>query len=328
MGGVINVAIRLKDGRAFCQERWTNNMPHWFQDPKMFDGDEEHVLGYINMVSDNDWIADRWAPGRPQPVENSEYGLIVWDFKAGLILDNNHYSCPVDFDVVMVGGVMKRENFDLLAKAGRIFRRTYHYPAKGSVREAYFTDTPPLSYEDATRMAEEAHKAEYGGNRPKRDPDAGFDIIKFMVNPAPLQYMYFGDHEEMHDYDDESEGPTPLHPEYLAKLKEVDFPMTEAEGLNADLSYTVPEFREVSRQEEVARELYHDYKRSDEGGVMKGIAFDDAPETLQAALMDAASKLMADSRAFDDYNLAKLLGSSSMVVKVDVGRDAGTESDA
>jgi hypothetical protein len=58
MGGVINVAIRFKDGRTICQERWTNNIPFWFRHPKMYEGDEDHINAYLAMTRNNDYIAD------------------------------------------------------------------------------------------------------------------------------------------------------------------------------------------------------------------------------------------------------------------------------
>lgn len=124
MGGVVNVAIRLQDGRAFCQERSTNNMPYWFKNPRMFDGNEDHILGYVNMCANNNWNEDRYCLGLPKSVENSEYGLIVWDFKTNVILDNNHYSNPTRFHA----GLLKTNNdegFWDLVDSNRIKLRVY-----------------------------------------------------------------------------------------------------------------------------------------------------------------------------------------------------------
>jgi hypothetical protein len=322
LGGVVNVAIRLKDGRAFCQERWTNTMPHWFQDPKMFDGDEDHVMAYINAVAANDWIANPHAPGIPQPVGNSEYGLVVWDFLTGTILDNNHYSCPVEFDVVHVGGDNRRESFVALAQAGRIFQRTYHFPPRAERGDpdrrggdVPFTDTPILSPEDALRLGEEAFQSEFGSYRPSRDYDAAFDYLKFMVKADPMTYFWMRDHDE-EDYDEEA-GEQPLSADYLAKLKEIGFPMTEAEGLNAHLPYTVPEPRDITEQEELARDLYLDAKNDVEE--FKGISYDDLSADKQEAFLEAAGGLLGDRVSLSRYRLSRALGAAPTRVVIRIG---------
>jgi hypothetical protein len=322
MGGVINVAIRLRDGRAFCQERWTNNMPHWFQDPKMFDGDEEHVMGYINMVADNDWIANPHAPGTPQPVENSEYGLIVWDFMTGTILDNNHYSQPSSFDPIATGGDMLKENFTKMADAGRIFMRTHTYPPRkkwptGGQRipedQITTTDTDVLSPEDAKRLGEEAHH-EMRARWRSDDDDQPTTRVEFMVKTDPMTYYWMGDHSEEYDEDTEQE---PLSAEYLAKLKEIGFPMTEAEGLNAHLPYKMPTPRKITQQEEVARDLYQEQKPE----THKGIGFDDLTTEQQQEYLALADKLLDDPAMLRQWRLQQLLGSASTVVTIGIKAD-------
>ncbi len=328
MGGVINVAIRFADGRTVCQERWTNNMPHWFQNPKMFAGDEAHVQGYIDMTKNNDWIADPYAPGRPQPVENSEYGLIVWDYVTNVILDNNHYSDPVTFDPIFTGGERVRETFLECAKAGIMRMRTVTFaPLNTRVPGEYLKElstvvTDLLSPEDALRLGEEAHAAQRAEYRSDRSDDVPWERVDFIIDTSPMTYISFGDHADV-EYDEETQS-RPLSPEYLAKLKEIGFPMTAEEGLNTSLT-PVPEAREISETEKTARNLYQKWKQAVppagdniiDGRTYDGVSFDDAPEVVRKQLMDRAGNMTKEQ--LRDMALADMLGSSSMVAKIKIG---------
>ncbi len=119
MGGSINVAVRLRTGEAYCKTLWTNELPRWFKNPKMFEGDDDYVRSFLNM----DRYKDDNYYGKKSGLHNSEYGLIVWDYVSNFILENNGYT---SLDSIMAFEIRtKPEEFKLLANDGRLKSRTY-----------------------------------------------------------------------------------------------------------------------------------------------------------------------------------------------------------
>jgi hypothetical protein len=233
MGGMINVAIRFRDGRTVCQERWTNNIPFWFKHPLMFAGDTDYVQAYINLTRSNEHVDWKNPPelcltGRPSPVRNSDYGIIVWDFVTNTILDNNVYSDPISMTELEAGSdnFGKMELFNLLAKAGQIHTRQYIRIDSEDDYGSRVEISDPLSFEQARAVADKL----FAERRIDKDTGKDGDVIwqDFYINPKPMTYLKF---------------PERSWKPIKDKLIELDFPMTKKAGLNkliyVDSSYQV-----------------------------------------------------------------------------------------
>ena len=329
MGGVINVAIRLRNGEAFCTERWTNNTPYWFKDPKMYAGDEAHVRAYLEMTRNNDWLLDCYAPGLSQPVECSEYGLIVWDYVTNTILDNNSYSDPVSFDPIYTGGDNpKRETWEACAKAGIIHVERTRISTGGDIPQGEYLrevieKRGPLSPEEALRLGQEAWEAEWGetGRRARPSKEeleavalrAGerWEMVRtmFYADPAPMTYHHYPEAR----WDEETETRESLPPEMRAKLEEIGFPLTAEEGLNSPLR-PPPEPRELGAEEKRAREVYQWWRQGRlkfEGDTTDpqqydGVRFEDAPEETRDLMTRAGNQLTEDQQR--NLRFSDLLG--------------------
>lgn len=317
MGGSINVAVRFKNGETVCQDRWTNNMPGWFKHPKMFAGDEDHVRDYVfGMIRNNDKISDPDTLGQPAKVENSSYGLVVWDYVTGSILDNNGYSSPVTWDSVYTGGDMRDENFIECANAGIIFMEVFSYPprdAKGNLDRTQIKRqrTHNLPAAEALKLGQDAWEQTFGrgsdGKRNKRNPNDWREHIRFGIDTSPMTYYEF---------------PEGQFKDYRAKLIELGFPMTQKEGLNKTLKEFWKKQRVVfdgGAQESHARALYQEFKHLEEGKPFDGVPFEDLTPESQQKFMDSAIGMMGDPTLMAQFNIAKLLGASSRVVTISVG---------
>lgn len=285
MGGYVNIAVRLSDGRAVCQERWTNNMPAWFKRAEMFAGDPAHLKSYLDMVVNNDYLLNPGALGQPQPVENSEYGLIVWDFVSRTILDNNRYSNPTRLSVYDTD----LEGFDDLADRGllTLVRTSY------SRRDPMSSSEPaPPTVLERTRLksADEAHdRIEKYESKERANYLSSADVIRmdFEIDTSPMTYVRFGEFDDIER--DPETGHRPLHPDFLAKLRDIGFPMSAAEGLNACVR-PVPPHRKLSIKERLARELFADWRDQELRGqqtclnypeLVKGMQIQEAPQCWQ-----------------------------------------------
>ena len=131
MGGVVNVAIRFKDGRTICKEVWTNPTSHWFRQPKMYEGDETYIQKYLD--------GDKTAPN--SPLRNSDYGLIVWDYLSGNLLDNNGYCFFHTMDLVHVATYQQFNKDDAsirdLANDGRLILENYETNVRAEKPSTY-----------------------------------------------------------------------------------------------------------------------------------------------------------------------------------------------
>lgn len=275
MGGVVNVAVRFGDGTVVCQERWTNNISYWLKRPALYAG-EDGVREYLAMVRNNDHVIDPGSPGSLQPVENSEYGLVVVDYVNNIILDNNAYSNLSSFASVHAGGDMRSEAFEECAQAGILRHRTrvYDRAAHTMISE---TMSDRLSHEDALRLGEEVYHRDFRDDRPA-GPRRVMD--DFVIDPAGFTI-------EILPQDDEAA--------MSARLKELGFPTTLEEGVNAHLPLT-PEARKVTKQEETARRLFQEWKKTagTKGAAYDGMRYDDAPERVASALMAGAAAYLCD----------------------------------
>ncbi len=83
MGGSVAVGFRFTDGSTFVQERWTNNLPFWFKDAKLYNGDMDHVNRYIRM--------DQEYPTQV-PLAPLGYGLVLVDYLSNHLLSMQHYT--------------------------------------------------------------------------------------------------------------------------------------------------------------------------------------------------------------------------------------------
>lgn len=274
MGGVVNIAIRFKDGTTVCQERWTNNIPYTLKTPGIYEG-EQAARDYLAMVQNNDHVIDPHAPGSLQPVEDSEYGLVVIDYVSGRILDNNSYSGLNGFSTVYSGGDNRSEAFEECARAGRLRLRTVQ---KRRSDRAIISDErgPPLSEQEALDLGEKLYRED------RLDSERGPIIVSrtFEIDTSPLVL-------ERLPFDD----PATMH----ARLVEIGFPLTAEEGVNAHLAPT-PEARKVTKQEETARRLFQEWKKTEglSGAAYDGVRYEDAPETLRTKLMTGAAAYLCD----------------------------------
>lgn len=194
MGGSIAVAVRFKDGRTVCQERWTNNMPYWLNHSKVFAGDEARLQEYINMTKDNN--LDDGELGRPLPLKNHGYGLVVIDLKTMTFMDNQGYTSFGRRAAVSVAVWNHEDNSDFyeMVDQGKVFLR--HYDAKT-------IDTLScVTRDDVTRVLA------------TRDY-IGYD---FIFDTDPMTMIEFPEFKSK---------------DFQAKLRELEFPMTKKEGLNS-----------------------------------------------------------------------------------------------
>lgn len=275
MGGVVNVAVRFGDGTVVCQERWTNNISYWLKRPAIH-ADEQGARDYLAMVRNNDHVIDPGSPGSLQPVENSEYGLVVIDYVNRVILDNNAYSNLASFASVHAGGGMRSEAFEECAQAGILRHRTrvYDRATRTKVSE---TVSDRLSEEDALRLGDEIYGREFRDDRPEGSRRVMED---FVIDPVGFTI-------EILPQDDEGA--------MAARLKEIGFPTTLEEGVNAHLPPT-QEGRKVTKQEETARRLFQEWKKAEgsKGAAYDGMRYDDAPERVTTALMAGAATYLCD----------------------------------
>jgi hypothetical protein len=113
-------------------------------------------------------------------------------------------------------------------------------------------------------------------------------------------------------------------PAFLAKLKEIGFPMTAEEGLNTSLK-PIPEPREISEVERTARDLFQKWKQTVppegenilDGRAYDGVAFDDAPEVVRKQLMDRAASMSTEQ--LRQMALEDMLANTSMVATINIG---------
>ncbi len=227
MGGHVNVAIRFKDGRTICQERWTNNLPHWLKVPGVYRGDEGHLRRYASMVATNEFGADEL--GSPQPIEESEYGLVVIDLMSGCILDSNRYCHLHEFNAVEFGGVTANPAFKDFAKAGFLRHSVYELQDRGPgpyVRVQRSTSAR-LTFDEAVEMAEATYAKEFG-QRARVRPAKPELLENFLVDaPGMAVHKFWWD-------DERPSGTGVLHPEMRAKLEELGIPTSFEAGLLVD----------------------------------------------------------------------------------------------
>jgi hypothetical protein len=218
MGGSINVAIRFENGETVCQDQWTNYLPSWFRDPKMLE-DETLARAFCAATSTKEYMADPTTHGRPQPVENNSYGLLVWDYATKSILDNNTYCPLLEFDLVQTGGRMRSDEFVACAAAGRIIMEVLERRSLNGVLAR-------LTYEEALAMGEQVWLESR-----QRTPE---HLTRFLVDPSPMTYQRFE--------------VSPSGTEAMrAKLRELDFPMSRKAGLNKTLPKITKRIAESSR---------------------------------------------------------------------------------
>jgi hypothetical protein len=287
VGGSINIAIRFKDGRSVCVERWTNNTPWWFKNPKMFEGDEAYVQSYLDATKNNDYIAEPHSPGRPQKLGLNEYGLVVWDYMTGHHLDNNGYSSYTDFNPYEVE--MKPDLVAPLADSGRLRfrRRQYERGVMGLVMGTEeLTDVKSMAH--AIEICNQKTTYKWGTSDNRREDNTFTD---FVIVTDPLKVIKF----------DEGDWKA-----YKAKLIELEFPFSRKDGLNASLP-NIPRSREITVQERYARNLFRDYKGGDDKQ-FDGVSFDKLDKFYKDQFMNHALDIMNYPDKKRDYDLKQLLG--------------------
>ena len=212
MGGSVNVAIRLLDGTTVCQEHWTNATGYWLKRPALYESDQgarDYLAEYAGH--DNDGY------GSPQPVRNNSYGLIVVDYVTHVILDNNGYTEMDRFHPVKVEIEEGQSAFRECAAAGRlrlretVFKRTK--PDWTRVRQTIGDNLPP---ETAIETARRIYREDTTPN-PLR-LIGNIVIHDFVIDTHPFTVERFEQ--------DDTRG-------MRARLREMGFPMTRAQGVNA-----------------------------------------------------------------------------------------------
>lgn len=286
MGGSINVAIRFPDGRAICQTRWTNNMPHWFKHPKMYSGDPEHLAAYLAMTRNNDYVLDPYATGRPARLVNNSYGLIVFDYVANVILDNNGYSNPINFDLITAVDKGRRttitisskgvtdsrdsvpfkleENFEACARAGILHRVTWNDDQTKTVEG-------PLSFEEAEARVREDY------------PNWRNLYVTYAADPSPLVYTSFPE--------------TPAGTKAMQqRLRDIGFPRNKKEGLNVTAPKIILAKGPVDELELTARKVFQRLKSSNEEwkDTYDGVAWEKLPPAAQKVVLDFAAGMSKD----------------------------------
>lgn len=275
MGGSVNVAMRFKDGRAVCQERWTNNTSYWLKRPALYES-EAGALEYLALVADNDHVVDPHAPGLLQPLRNDEYGLIVIDYVTMTILENNGYTSLSSFDAVHTGGDDPSEAFLECAAAGRLRMRRRTFNMRGGLSTKVAEDIgDPLKHDEAIRAGRLAHDEIF------RERTKGGDRIRtdFIIDPSPFTV------ERLPERDTKR---------MRQRLREIGFPMKRADGLNAR-ERPNQKSRELTDQQKTARKLLQSWKKTEGAGVeLVGTRYEELPSHLQDRLMDAASRYLCD----------------------------------
>lgn len=219
MGGSVNVAVRFPDGRALCQRRWTNNTPFWFKNAKLFNADINYIQSYLDLTKGNNFKAGEL--GKPVPLNNAEYGLIVIDYLTMTMLDNNGYSTFDSWDPIMLYAERHpdtvRAEFYQLVNEQRI--RVNHITwdnrdYQGTVSESL--NETPITIEEADEVGRQWRENFSNESRFRSALTARQDW-RFEIITAPFDYIKF---DELSTTD------------MRKKLKELQFPMSRKEGLN------------------------------------------------------------------------------------------------
>jgi hypothetical protein len=144
MGGRLTVAVRFPDRSVEARDVWTNATPNTFQDPRWLSCDRNFISDYFHRA------------GKASPLVPTEYGIIVWDFAEGQVIDNNMYS---NYDIITAGSLgispEARVNFERLAQARMLRREITIYTDGRSI-----TDVSDILHPD-TALACLAHSGYY-----------------------------------------------------------------------------------------------------------------------------------------------------------------------
>lgn len=81
MGGSIAVIFRNEQGKVICKDCWTNILPSYLGNIKLFGKDEKHIETMLNGYKD-------------VPFAPISYGIVVIDFMKNQVLDCNDYCHP------------------------------------------------------------------------------------------------------------------------------------------------------------------------------------------------------------------------------------------
>jgi hypothetical protein len=305
MGGMINVAIRFRNGRTVCQERWTNNTPFWFKNPKMYSGDEDYVQEYIDMTRNNDYV-NEYVPGKPEPLRNNEYGLIVWDYMTNTILDNNGYSNPTHLDIYTID--MHIETFEackniLRLESGRKVVEVSDILTEDEIQDVINackdTESRKLKggktplYDKLVADFHAAPKPDYSLDRVYQKDQGNFWFhYRFRMDTSPMTYVQFPERE---------------FKDYKAKLIELGFPMTRKAGLNASLPLLKKKKLKVklTELELLAKDVFQG--RQVEDGFDR-IFFEDLGDDDKNKYIELAKRLQANPELLQQFELSCIMG--------------------
>lgn len=239
MGGRINIAVRFKDGKTVCQERWTNNLPDWFKTPAFYSGEENHLRRYIGMVAGND--VESGQLGAVQPIEESEYGLVVVDLISRTVLSCNAYTNLNRFCISDVADAEDNTNFMDCAMAGLLRHSTVTFEEfeDRGWREIGRSSTDRISLSevmDRVKADQEAQSGIAPWNKSKRRVQN-----EFLIDASGIRGgMTVVNHDWRHPHRSKEGGN--IHPEMKAQLRELGIPLTFEEGLLRDASPCFPNF--------------------------------------------------------------------------------------
>jgi len=210
MGGSVNVAIRLKNGEAFCVERWTNNIPFWLINHEMY-VDDKHAVKYLSMTLENDPKVDKYCTGKPQRLCNSSYGIIIFDYVTNTIIDNNEYS--------HLNRISSISSFERgYSKDMKETKYKIHDHVKGLIEAGRIKDilkwnnTPIIKNPTKTQVYDFLEKEKHD-----RFEKSGY----LMINTNPMMYCQYPSNH--------NKGSFKLIKKHL---KDINFPMNKSQGLN------------------------------------------------------------------------------------------------
>jgi hypothetical protein len=297
MGGQINMAFRFADGEACCFDRWTNNV--WpLADLRVLDGDETPVREYIAMTRNNDFTVDPYYNGRPVRLSTSNYGLILIDFVSKTIIDVNGYTTLFgayhSFELRKPTGndnpyfsrryILVR---DALASGRGVIRQ--HWP-KGSDRHTVPTVERLTGIESMARIDQDA-------DDDRRDN--GYAL--FSIDVAPWRYV-------------NGLGDDPKERREALKIaREIGFPFTRKEGLNAN--FPPPRANRKATKDEVkARYLWMRMKEREEYAKFDGVPFDRLSKESRAEMLKLGSEFT--DQQFQNAQLSDFVGATTMKVTI------------
>jgi hypothetical protein len=114
MGGSINVTVRKTDGQIFNLDSYTNSMPYWLRNIRIYNCDDTHLEEYIEEHRPTAQLI-------PTGTAPSGYGLVLVDYMTKTFLSMQGYCGFDEFSTIeLTGRHERKENFLEFLDAGLI----------------------------------------------------------------------------------------------------------------------------------------------------------------------------------------------------------------